>query len=63
MGGEGAVLVPGRTAFYLEKKYTIGEWISCPAKEIGIDVVIGNRTGLPCIYVEGEVTVLEKTGL
>lgn len=55
MGGEGAVLVPGRTALLSGKKYTIGEWISCPAKEIGIDVVIGNRTGLPCIYVEGEV--------
>ena len=46
---------PEGQPFYLEKKYTIGEWISCPAKEIGIDVVIGNRTGLPCIYVEGEV--------
>ncbi len=46
---------PEGQPFYQEKKYTIGEWISCPAKEIGIDVVIGNRTGLPCIYVEGEV--------
>ena len=28
------------------------DFLSC--KEIGIDVVIGNRTGLPCIYVEEE---------
>lgn len=46
---------PSGRPFYQEKKYAVGEWICCPAKEIWIDAVIGNRTGLPCIYVEGEV--------
>ena len=46
---------PKGQVFYQERKYRIGEWITCPAKEIAVDVVLGNRTGLPCIYVEGEI--------
>ncbi len=68
--GEGHVLLkskaeapegfPADQVFYQEKKYRIGEWISCPAKEVRIDVVLGNRTGLPCIYVEGETVFSGK---
>ena len=46
---------PKGQVFYQERKYRIGEWITCPAKEIAVDVVLGNRTGLPCIYAEGEI--------
>lgn len=37
------------------KKYPLGVDIACPAGDVLIDVVVGNMTGLPCIYVEGEL--------
>lgn len=39
---------------YDEIKYALGKEIICPAKEIVIEIVVGNRTGLPCVYVAGK---------
>ena len=61
-GGAGNGFPKGQV-FYQERKYRIGEWITCPQKEIAVDVVLGNRTGLPCIYAEGEIICSGKTGL
>lgn len=46
--GEGYVAVNG-------KKYPLGQWISCSSGKQKIEIFIGNMTGLPCVYVEGDV--------
>lgn len=38
-----------------EWKAPLGEEIRCPAGLVFVDVVVGNRTGLPCILAEGDV--------
>lgn len=38
---------------YEAKKFRLGAKIHCPAKEVSIEVIVGNMEGLPCIYVDG----------
>ncbi len=40
---------------WIEKKYPFGEAITCPAKDVTIDIIVGNMEGLPCTFVEGAV--------
>jgi hypothetical protein len=40
---------------WIEKKYRFGEIITCPAKEVTIDIIVANMEGLPCVFIEGEV--------
>jgi hypothetical protein len=47
------VSVPG--PFYEEKKYCLGEKVEVSGKEVIIEVVVGNMTGFPCAYVEGDI--------
>lgn len=54
---------PKGQVFYQERKYRIGEWITCPAKEIAVDVVLGTAQGFPVFMWKGKSFVLEKTGL
>ncbi len=42
------------------RKYPFGTWIPCPVGEVWIDIVVGNMTGLPCAYVEGDVVFSGK---
>lgn len=41
--------------FFKEKKYVIGQQINCPKEHVFIEIVLANKTGLPSVYVEGEV--------
>ena len=46
--GRGHVLAGGR-------KYPLGSEITLPPGEWEVEVFIGNMTGLPCLYIEGDV--------
>lgn len=50
--------IPKRPGVYFnfeERKYPLGQTITCPAKEIIVEVVVGNKEGLPCAFVEGDI--------
>jgi alpha-L-rhamnosidase len=47
--------------FFIEKKYRFGEKITCPAKDITVEIVVGNMTGLPCVFVEGDIIQSDGT--
>ena len=50
--------VPKRPGVYFnfeEKKYPLNQTITCPARTIIVEVVVGNKEGLPCAFVEGDI--------
>lgn len=50
--------IPRRPGVYFnfeEKKYPLEQTITCPAKKITVEVVVGNKEGLPCVFVEGDI--------
>lgn len=40
---------------YKEKKYPFGREIVSPAREISVEIIVGNLEGLPAVYVEGDL--------
>ena len=46
---------------WIEKKYRLGELITCPAKEVTIDIIVANMEGLPCVFIEGEVIKSDRS--
>lgn len=46
---------PGVYFNFEERKYALGQTITCPAKEITVEVIVGNKEGLPCALVEGDI--------
>lgn len=51
--GQGYVAING-------KKFPMEQWLTCDIGENVVEVYIGNMTGLPCIYVEGDVIYSDK---